>query len=133
MGVPFSGVILTRPSTLPLVNERNSDVSASGSVERSPWDRVNEASKQLNMRTMRVGGRGCVGARVGGARGSACVRRDVWDACVDVMCGTACVFGVFGGLRCVGFVCCFCVASVCRVCLGRFRLGVLCARRGPVF
>ena len=54
--LPFSGVTLMRPSTLPLVNERRSRVSLSGSVVRSPAARVNDASKQLNMSTMCIGG-----------------------------------------------------------------------------
>ena len=56
IGVPFSGVTFTRPSTLPLVSERSSDVSLSGKVEMSPWMSVNDASKQLNISTMCVGG-----------------------------------------------------------------------------
>ena len=53
---PFSGVILTRPSTLPLVRLRRSDVSDSGSVEISPATRSNDDSKQFNMSTMHEGG-----------------------------------------------------------------------------
>lgn len=54
--VPFSGVILTRPSDFPEVRERSSVVSLSGRVEMSPCTRSKEASKQLNISTMNVGG-----------------------------------------------------------------------------
>ena len=54
--VPFSGVILTRPSDFPEVSDRSSVVSLSGRVEMSPCTRSKEASKQLNISTMNVGG-----------------------------------------------------------------------------
>lgn len=56
MCAPFSGVILTRPRTFPLVRERKSDVSDSGSVEMSPYARSKDDSKQLNIKTMHEGG-----------------------------------------------------------------------------
>ena len=60
----------------------------------------------------------------------------VWLACgVEGRPGVSggCVLGVVRGSMGVGCVFCFCVSSVWRVCPVRFRLGVLCACRGPVF